>query len=58
MGGDDEDPRVDLIGEVDGRDQMDFSGETGGGRDGELGREPSPDLAWTGTVAGADDHAW
>lgn len=51
-------PRLDLIGEEEGRDQMDVSGEAGGGWDGEVEREPSPGLAWQGTVVGADDHAW
>ena len=51
-------PRVDLMGEEVGRDQMAVSCEAGDGWDGEVERDPIPDLAWPGTEAGADDHAW
>lgn len=49
-------PNVDLIGEVEETDHIDFKGEAVGVLEEELDKEVKPDLVCPGTVIGAAVH--
>lgn len=51
-------PNVDLIGEAEETDHIDFNGEAVGVLEEELDKEVKPDLVCPGTVIGAVVHDW